>query len=68
MEEKSVLASATNWVSLFAPVLTAVFVAVGIPIPGDALAPVIVSVVQSAATWWARNRKNGGAKTTYSLR
>lgn len=67
-ESKPVTASITNVVSVLAPVLTALAVALGIPIPGDALAPVIVSVVQGILTLFARNRKNGGMRTRWGIR
>lgn len=67
MDEKHTLRSVTNIVSILTPLITAALVAVGVPIPGDALAPVLVSVVQSIATWWARNRKGGGGTTAWRV-
>lgn len=62
-EPKGKLRSVTNWVSVLVPVLTGILTLVGVPIPGDALAPLLVSVAQGIATLWARNRKGGGGAT-----
>jgi hypothetical protein len=48
------LAKSTNWVAVLAPLLTWWLTAIGVPIPGEALAAL---VVQSAATLVSRNRK-----------
>jgi hypothetical protein len=63
MADESMVKSATNWAALIAPLLTGLLIAVGVPIPGDALAPLIVSLGQSVVTLVARNRRKISSRT-----